>query len=81
MPDKPVLLPFILTSTGTIVVRIKRASSPRRVCPTPYQMKLTKPEINSLFECIRESHFVVLGDYCLDEYFFLNGAFSEISKS
>jgi rfaE bifunctional protein kinase chain/domain len=42
-------------------------------------MKLTELEINTLFERVRESHFVVLGDFCLDAYFFLNDAHSEIS--
>ena len=44
-------------------------------------MKLTELEINFLFECVRESHVVVLGDYCRDAYFFLDGAFSEITIS
>jgi rfaE bifunctional protein kinase chain/domain len=42
-------------------------------------MKLTELEINTLFERVRESHFVVVGDFCLDAYFFLDDAFAEIS--
>ena len=42
-------------------------------------MKLTELEINSLLERVRESHFVVLGDFCLDPYFFLDDDFSQIS--
>lgn len=42
-------------------------------------MKLTELEINSLFERVRKNHFVVLGGFCLDAYFFLEDAFAETS--
>ena len=42
-------------------------------------MKLTDIELDRLFEELKRKRFVVVGDFCLDAYYFLDNAASEIS--
>lgn len=40
---------------------------------------LNKSDLDSIFSAVKKSKFLVIGDYCLDAYYFLDNSLSEVS--